>query len=136
VVAPLGLLWDFCPGPKASGRTHDLAFRAGTALFGHLGIEWDVTRARESERAELARWVALHKQLRGLLHTGSVVRVDHPDPTLWAHGVVSHDRTEAVFALTAVTTPVTAHPGTLRLPGLDPALDADTVRTALEHATK
>jgi alpha-galactosidase len=67
-----------------TGRTHDLTFRAGTALFGHLGIEWDLTRARE------------------------------------AHGVISHDRTEAVFALTAVATPVTAHPGTLRLPGLDP----------------
>lgn len=103
-----------------TGRTHDLAFRAGTALFGHLGIEWDLTRANESERAELTRWVALHKQLRDLLHTGRVVRVDHPDPALSAHGVVSRDRTEAVFALTALATPVAAHPGTLRLPGLDP----------------
>ncbi|WP_435849546.1 alpha-galactosidase [Streptomyces tibetensis] len=102
-----------------TGRTHDLTFRPATALFGHLGIEWDLTRASESERAELARWVALHKQLRGLLHTGRVVRIDHPDPALWAHGVISRDHTEAVFAFTAVATPVTAHPGTLRLPGLD-----------------
>ncbi|WP_328543940.1 GH36 C-terminal domain-containing protein [Streptomyces europaeiscabiei] len=49
-----------------------------------------------------------------------MVRVDHADPALWSHGVVSHDRTEAVFALTSVATPVAAHPGTLRLPGLDP----------------
>ncbi|MGC0397427.1 alpha-galactosidase [Streptomyces sp. SAI-126] len=103
-----------------TGRTHDLAFRAGTALFGHLGIEWDLTRASESERTELARWVSLHKQLRGLLHTGRVVHVDHADPALWAQGVISHDRTEAVFALTAVATSVAAHPGTLRLPDLDP----------------
>ncbi|QEV30111.1 alpha-galactosidase [Streptomyces coeruleorubidus] len=103
-----------------TGRTHGLAFRAGTALFGHLGVEWDLTRASETERAELARWVTLHKQLRGLLHTGRVVRLDHPDPALWAHGVISHDRTEAVFALTAVATSVSAHPGTLRLPYLDP----------------
>ncbi len=67
-----------------------------------------------------ARWVRLHKQLRGLLHTGRVVRVDHTDPALRAHGVISHDRTEAVFALAAVATPVAAHSGTLRLPGLDP----------------
>ncbi|MDQ0913525.1 alpha-galactosidase [Streptomyces canus] len=103
-----------------TGRTHDLAFRAGTALFGHFGIEWDLTRTTETERAELAHWITLYKQLRGLLHTGRVVRIDHPDPALWAHGVISQDRTEAVFALTAMATPLAAHPGTLRLRGLDP----------------
>ncbi|WP_374200141.1 alpha-galactosidase [Streptomyces sp. AC555_RSS877] len=59
--------------------THDLAFRAGTALFGNLGLEWDLTRTTETERAELASWIALYKQLRGLLHTGRLVRIDHPD---------------------------------------------------------
>jgi alpha-galactosidase len=103
-----------------TSRTHDLAFRAGTALFGHLGIEWDLTRATETERAEPAHWVTLFKQLRGMPHTGRVVRIDHLDPSLWAHGVISHDRTEAVFALTAMATPVSAQPGTLRLRGLDP----------------
>lgn len=103
-----------------TSRTHDLAFRAGTALFQHFGIEWDLTRKTPAERAELARWVALYKQLRGLLHSGRVVRIDHPDPALWAHGVVAHDRSEAVFALTAVATPVASLPGTVRLRGLDP----------------
>ena len=28
-----------------TGRVHDLGFRAGTALFGHLGIEWDLAQA-------------------------------------------------------------------------------------------
>ncbi|WP_438828973.1 alpha-galactosidase [Streptomyces gottesmaniae] len=27
-------------GSHTTSRTHDLTFRAGTALFGHLGIEW------------------------------------------------------------------------------------------------
>lgn len=103
-----------------TGRTHDLAFRAGTALFGHLDLEWDLTRTTETERAELTRWVTLYKQLCGLLHTGRVVRIDHPDPALWAHGVVSHDRNEATFALTAMATPISAQHGTLRLRGLDP----------------
>ena len=28
-------------------------FRAATALFGHLGIEWDLTEASETELTEL-----------------------------------------------------------------------------------
>ncbi|HEY5836764.1 alpha-galactosidase [Streptomyces sp.] len=103
-----------------TSRTHDLAFRAGTSLFSHLGIEWDITSATDGERADLARWVALYKELRLLLHTGRVIRIDQPDPALWAHGVVARDRSEAVFALAAVATRVTVLPGTVRLRGLDP----------------
>ncbi|MDP4502574.1 alpha-galactosidase [Nonomuraea turcica] len=103
-----------------TGRRHDLAFRAGTALFGHFGIEWDLTSASVAERAELARWIALYKDVRGLLHTGRIVRADHPDPALWVHGVVAQDRSEAIFALVAVATSVVAPPGRVRLPGLDP----------------
>ena len=33
-----------------TGRDHDLGFRAGTAIFGHLGIEWDLAEASD-ERA-------------------------------------------------------------------------------------
>jgi alpha-galactosidase len=103
-----------------TGRRHDLAFRAGTALFGHLGIEWDLTRADPEQRAELARWVGLYKNLRHLLHTGRVTRADHPDPALWVHGVVAQDRSEAVFAVVGMATSVTAPPGRVRFPGLDP----------------
>ncbi len=28
-----------------TGRVHDLSFRAATAIFGHLGIEWDLTNS-------------------------------------------------------------------------------------------
>ncbi|WP_228079106.1 alpha-galactosidase [Streptomyces profundus] len=104
-----------------TSRTHDLAFRAGTALFAHFGIEWDLTRASELERLDLARWVAHYKRLRGLLHGGRTVRADHPDPALWVHGVVAHDRSEALFALVATRTPETTPHGRFRLPGLDPA---------------
>ena len=109
------------PRSHTTGRRHELAFRAGTALFGHLGIEWDITRASPHERAEVARWVTAYKKFRGLLHTGTVVRSDHPDPALWVHGVVSDDQRHAVYALVAMDTGVTAPPGRVRLPGL--ALD-------------
>ncbi|MFI5837445.1 alpha-galactosidase [Micromonospora sp. NPDC051300] len=102
-------------------RVHDLGFRAVTALFGHHGIEWDISAIDASTRAELAAWVALHKRLRPLLHGGRVVRVDHPDDAVQAHGVVAHDRSEAVYAVSRVATSVAQVPGAVRLPGLDPA---------------
>lgn len=103
-----------------TGRRHTLGFRAGTALFGHFGIEWDLMTATTEERAELARWVAAYKALRDLLHTGTVVRGDHPDPALWVHGVVAPDRSRAVYAFVQTATSVASPPGPVVLPGLDP----------------
>jgi alpha-galactosidase len=113
------------PRSHTSGRRHDLSFRAGTALFGHFGIEWDIASASEQERAELSRWVTLYKQLRGLLHSGTVVIGDHPDEALWVHGVVAPSADDAVFALVAMATGISAPPGRVKLPGLAP----DTVYT-------
>ena len=110
-------------GPERShttGRRHGLDFRAGTALFGHFGIEMDLTAASPSDRERLTAWVALYKRLRSLLHTGRVVRVEHPDPALLVHGVVAQNRGEAVFSIAALVTSVNAPPGRVRLPGLDP----------------
>ena len=110
-------------GPTVShttGRVHTLDFRAGTALFGHFGIEWDLTAATAAERDRLAAWVRLYKELRGLLHSGTVVRSDHPDPSLWVHGVVAADRSDAVYAVATTATGVWSPPGRVRLPGLDP----------------
>ncbi|MET8278059.1 alpha-galactosidase [Micromonospora sp. NPDC005174] len=112
-------------GPQRSHtthRVHDLGFRAATALFGHHGIEWDIASISADEQTELTAWVALHKRLRPLLHAGRVVRVDHPDPAVWAHGVIDQDRTRAVYAVARLTTSVAETPGAVRLPGLDPAL--------------
>ncbi|MER6592290.1 alpha-galactosidase [Micromonospora purpureochromogenes] len=111
-------------GPERSHTTHrlhDLGFRAVTALFGHHGIEWDIGSVGAAQRAELAAWVALHKRLRPLLHSGRVVRVDHPDPAVQAHGVIAHDGSQAVYAVSRLTTSATQVPGAVRLPGLDPA---------------
>jgi alpha-galactosidase len=110
-------------GPTHShttGRTHDLSFRAGTALFGHFGIEWDIAAASQQELSDLARWIFVYKQLRHLLHSGTVVRADEHDRALWVHGVVAKDAAEALFAVVAMATAVTGPPGRIRLPGLDP----------------
>ncbi|NAZ82199.1 alpha-galactosidase [Kineococcus sp. R8] len=101
-------------------RTNDLSFRAGTALFASFGVEWDVTRATPEDRAELARWVALYKEVRPLLHTGTTVRADQHDESFAVHGVVAADGDDGLFAVVQLTTPVTAVPGAVRLPGLLP----------------
>jgi len=109
------------PRAHTTGRTHDLAFRAGTALFGSFGIEWNLATASDLERKDLASWVALYKEVRELVHTGEVVRVPQHDPSFAVHGVIAHDRSEALFALVQLTSPETSVPGAVRLPGLDPA---------------
>ena len=40
-----------------TGRAHSLDFRAGTAFFGHLGIEWNLTEATPVELDSLRGWV-------------------------------------------------------------------------------
>ncbi len=42
------------PFSHQTGRYMPLSLRCATALFGHLGIEWDLTQANDQERAELA----------------------------------------------------------------------------------
>ena len=47
------------PVSHQTGRALPLQFRAATALFGHFGIEWDLTATDEADRAALAGWIAL-----------------------------------------------------------------------------
>ncbi len=101
-------------------RRHDLGFRAATALFGHLGIEWNLLTANGDERKQVAATVEQYKRLRSLLHEGRVERVDHPDPAALVHGVVSDDRSHAVFAYVQMTPSATTAPAPMRFPGLEP----------------
>ncbi|CAL9569811.1 Alpha-galactosidase [Streptomyces sp. enrichment culture] len=121
-LVPLELMGTHVGSPVShtTGRGHPLDFRAGTALFGHFGIEWDLTSAAPEELDRLARWVALYKELRPLLHSGTAVHGDHADPALQVHGVVAGDGSEAVYALVAGGTSEVCPAGPVRLPGLDP----------------
>lgn len=102
-----------------TGRAHSLDFRAGTAFFSHMGIEWDLAAASEQELERLGSWIAAHKAHRELLHSGTVVHGDHPDPALSIHGVVALDKSEAIYAITALASSATTVRGMARLPGLD-----------------
>jgi alpha-galactosidase len=107
------------PRSHTTGRTHSLAFRVATALFGHFGIEWDIASASPAEQEALAEAIACYRRMRPLLHGGRVVRADHPDPAAYLHVVVAADGGEALFAYVQLTASAFETPGLARLPGLD-----------------
>ncbi len=101
-----------------TGRSHDLGFRAAVALFFHFGIELDLLGLADEEAAELTGWIALHKRLRPLLHAGEHQALPMRDGRS-LRGVVSADRTHAVFLLAQETAAVRHLPAPQRFPGLD-----------------
>ncbi len=101
-------------------RSHALSFRAGTAMWGHMGVEWDLTTASEADFAALAEWIAFHKEVRGLLHSGDVVHADLANPALHLEGVVATDKSDALYRLSALDQTLIWPPGRVTLPGLDP----------------
>ncbi|WP_431246538.1 alpha-galactosidase [Leifsonia xyli] len=103
-----------------TGRDLALSYRAGTAVFGHFGIEWDLARATERDLADLAEWVAFHIRHRDLLHSGDVVRADEIDPAFQLYGTVAADRAEALFFLAFLGRPNESPHGRFTLPGLAP----------------
>ena len=103
-----------------TGRTLDLDFRCATALFGAFGIEWDLTEATDQDLDRVASWVSRHQALRPLLHAGRVVRPESSDPAVLLHGVVAHDRSEALLAHVAVDESAHNRGVAVRVPGLDP----------------
>jgi alpha-galactosidase len=105
----------------STGRTVDLDFSAAVALFGHFGIEWDLTGTDEATRTRIAAWVEYAKRIRPLVATGRTVDVDDTEPGIDVRGVVAQDGSSAVFTLTQTDTTAAYPPGRVRLPGLDPA---------------
>ncbi|MFT4297356.1 MAG: alpha-galactosidase [Micropruina sp.] len=117
-----------------TGRSHTLNFRAASAVFGHLGIEWDLTRASAAELVELGAWVGFYKEHRPLLLGGEVVRIDLPDDTVTAHGVIAADRSRAIYSFAEVARSPIVLRGRMRFPGLDPERRYWVAPLMLEHA--
>jgi alpha-galactosidase len=107
------------PFSHQTGRYMPLSLRCATALFGHFGIEWDLTEASQDELAELAQWIQLYKRHRHLIHSGRVARIDTPDDTAWMHGVVSADRSAALMSYVQLDEPWNDQPAAMRVTELD-----------------
>ncbi|HET6759003.1 MAG TPA: alpha-galactosidase [Propionibacteriaceae bacterium] len=121
-LVPPELLGSHIASPRShtTGRRHDLSFRAATAIFGHFGIEWDLSSATAHELAQLKEWVNFYKANRRLLMGGDLVRFDFPDATVVGSGVVAPDRSSAIYTVASMAQSEVMLPGKLRFPGLDP----------------
>ncbi|WP_062077567.1 alpha-galactosidase [Demequina globuliformis] len=109
-------------GPATAHTTHrttDLSFRMLTALFGHAGIEWDLTQCDEDERAALRAWTATYREFRSLLHGGITVRAELADPGAILHGVVAPDASRALLCWARLETSGPASTPRVPIPGLD-----------------
>jgi alpha-galactosidase len=109
------------PFSHQTGRYMPMSLRGATALFGHFGIEADITQTSPEDLAELADWIGLYRQHRGLIHSGRMVRLDTPDDTAWMYGVVATDASTALMSYVQLDEPRNDQPAALRVPGLDPA---------------
>jgi alpha-galactosidase len=126
-------------GPEKThitGRVTSLEMRCATALFGHAGLEWDLTSCPPEDLARIREWITLYKRCRPLLHSGTVVVPDRADTSSLVIGVVSAQKDHALFSYAQLTstvanTPLAPAPMRLRLPGLAPA-SAYQVNVALE----
>lgn len=108
-----------------SGRVTDFSFRAAVALFGHAGIEMDLSQSDSATLHALAAWSALYRELRPLLHSGFVVNGDpeETDEGTWLVGVVDQRARSAVFLWARTASSGAGQSGRVRFPGLDPAAD-------------
>ncbi|BBB02072.1 putative alpha-galactosidase [Actinacidiphila reveromycinica] len=114
-------------GPSPAHTTHretSVSFRLATALFGHAGIEQDLTTCTDEELARITAWTAMYRELRPLLHGGRTVRADltgPDDPQREArllHGVVALDGSAALYCWARTATSTEAQFGRVQLPGL------------------
>ena len=109
-------------GPTVSHqthRTHSISFRALNALFGHAGIEWDISEADAHETKVLKAYIDFYKKHRGLLHSGTVVRSDEVVGSAYLYGTVSQDKKEAIFTYMQLSTIDTFGPQLATFDGLD-----------------
>lgn len=109
------MLW----GSRIQLDSHSLSFRALTALFGHYGIEWDLTKATESEINRLKEWIKIYKKHRTLISSGTLVRGEHAESSLWVTGVIDKAKTKAIYTLTSIQRAAISPRGRFLLPGLD-----------------
>ena len=108
-------------GPAIShttGRRHSLAFRASVALFGHLGVEFDLRGLDADERTELAFWIAAYKDWREVCH-GGVLRQGRQGGLSWVQATAP-DAASALFALYRRVEDIARYTPAQRIQGLEP----------------
>ncbi|AEF54967.1 alpha-galactosidase [Marinomonas posidonica] len=122
-------------GPDQShttSRTHDVAFRAGTAMLGHLGIEWNLLDANPQQRATIANWINQYKRVRGHLHEGNNWRLPSADGRAQTQWALSQDGLTGVAVYSQLAMPKQGQTLPIHLPNL---IAEQSYRvTVLEHS--
>ncbi|WP_037337940.1 alpha-galactosidase [Saccharospirillum impatiens] len=106
-------------GPAHShttGRQHTTTVRAGTALFGHMGIEWDVRQLNDNDRQALTDAIAMHKTWRAVIHGGIRQSLEPVDPNQIAFQVSAEPH--HLISVFQQDMPELSVPGSLKIPGL------------------
>lgn len=103
---------------ETSGRTHAMAFRAHTALFGHLGIEPTRRPLSSEDAALLERTVAFYKEHRSWLHEATTLYLEHAETELVSRLALAADGSRALLAAALLDTPRQILLAPLRLRGL------------------
>jgi alpha-galactosidase len=124
MLVPIEVLGAHIGSPVAhtTGRRHSLSFRGVTAMFGHLGIEWNLLQAKPRELVSLTEIVSLYKRHRALIHGGNFVRYDVcPTGTnsVIAHGVIAQDKSEALLCYAQLQTAPSLTPAPWKIHGLE-----------------
>ena len=107
------------PTSHITRRSHSLAFRATTAFFGWLGIEWNLLNASPHEQDRLASVVTQYKEFRPLLHSGVTFREDHSDTNIVVHGVSAHDQSRSLVSVTRLANGPSSHVDPIHIHHLD-----------------
>ncbi|WP_292835342.1 alpha-galactosidase [Microbacterium sp.] len=102
----------------SSGRTTALSYRMATSLLGSSGFEWDILGCDDEELGTIARFAALYRELRPVIHGGTVAHPDLRDPAWRVTGFVGPDARRAVVVVATVASLEDARAERLRIPGL------------------
>jgi alpha-galactosidase len=104
------------PTCHTTGRKHALSFRATSALFGWLGVEWNLLTLTDKDKDRLRQAIDFYKENREFLHSETFVRVDHPDESIDIRGVYSSIGNDALFAITRLHSGPSNNSAPLRFP--------------------
>ncbi|MEM8547038.1 MAG: alpha-galactosidase [Pseudomonadota bacterium] len=102
-----------------TGRRLSMAFRAGVAMLGHMGVEADIRELDDDDRAVLSAAIECYKTHRHWWHRSSTWQLATPPD---AHGqmLIAEDARQALAVYAVVSTPRLPVPPSVQLLGLKP----------------
>ncbi len=103
---------------EVTGRSQSMAYRAGTALFGHLGIEAAARELGDDPHGLLDWALAYTREHREWMHSGETLYMDAADPEIVARLCLATDRHRGLLSVTRLAPGRAAVPAPLRVPGL------------------